>query len=458
MTEAGEQALLDVAIVGGGPAGQAAALALLPFHPRLAVLDEQPRPGGQIGRQPPATFRVPGWLSGRPYAGVRDQLARFAAAGIDWRGGCAVLGLQREDRHFRLTVADAAGVRGLHARQVLIATGCQDLAVPLPGWTLPGVMAAGGIQAFIKSQQLVPGTRVALFGTHPLMLVVAEQIVAAGGVVAMVAFAQPRASLLATLWRHVRAATTCPGPLAQGAATLARLMRAGVPVRFGAPVAALEGAGQLERLRLSDGTAVACDVAGMCYGFVPQSTLPRLAGAAMRPCWGGGQAAIAGPCMESSIPGLFVAGETTGVAGAAAAAVGGTLAGLGIARQLGWLDAAEMQHQARPLQARLRRLHGFAALLEALADPGDHWPPMAPDTLVCRCEDVTLAALDRAIVVAGPSANAVKLVTRCGMGLCQGRNCEPTLLRLLAARGDASLPGFTPRFPARPVPIGDLLG
>lgn len=448
-----ERERFDVAIVGGGPAGQAAALALDGRGLSIAVIDEQMRPGGQILRQPPADFTVANWLSGRSYASLKRQLAEFERlADVHWLGGHSAIGLQAGS----ILASGPDGVRTITADHILIAAGCQDLAVPLPGWTLPGVYAAGGIQAFIKSQQLLVGARVLLAGTHPLLLVIAAQIVAAGGTVAAVLFAQTRAAMIGTLARHpLTMVRRAPDLLAAGAA-MATLARAGTPVRYGVGVSALTGGDRVTGAA-TDAGDIACDAAGLCYGFVPQSALPRMAGAeTVAVGLAGGWACVHDEWMRTSIPGLYAAGETVGVAGAAAAQAGGTLAGLGIALDRGLLDPRTADRAARAARSDLARHGAFASLLDAIADPRRHFPAPDSDSVVCRCEDVDHAALARA-VAAGGSANAIKLATRCGMGACQGRNCEPTLLRMIAAAGRPGDAGFTARFPARPVGIADLL-
>jgi thioredoxin reductase len=444
---------VDVAIVGGGPAGQAAALQLTASGARVAVIDEQPRPGGQILRQPPTSFAVRGWMAGGSYAGLRAQLGRFEAeAAATWRGGRSVLGAARDGAGgFALTLAADTGVETLGADRLLVAAGCQDLAVPVPGWTLPGVYAAGGLQAFLKSQRIVPGDRVVLAGTHPLQLVIAAQIVAAGGAVAAVLFAQPLARMAAALAGTPGVAAQHLPALVEAAAALRALRRQGVPVRFGTGLSRIVGEDRVEAVE-AGGDRIACDTVGLCFGFVPQSALPRMLGAAMRPAGrAGGWAAEHGPAMDSSVPGLFVAGETTGVAGAPAAAVSGALAAIGLACAAGLLPAAEADRRAAPLRRRRAALLRFADLLDRVADPRPWFPALAPDTEVCRCEEVPLAAITPHLERL--SANAIKLETRCGMGPCQGRNCEPTLLRLMGTRADA---GFAARFPARPVSIADL--
>lgn len=441
----------DVAIIGGGPAGQAAALALAGHEVSIAVIDEQARPGGQILRQPPR--RTADWLPGRSYAALKDQLARFEALDrVIWLGGRSVLDCQPG----RLLTHGPHGTQAIIARHILIAAGCQDLAVPLPGWTLPGVYAAGGIQALLKSQHILAGERILLAGTHPLQLVIAEQIVRAGGSVAAVLFAQPRRVMLAPLLRAPTTAARRARDLLAGGSAMRTLRAAGVPVHFGTALTRTTGTDQVEAAETTAGT-IACDAIGLCYGFVPQSALPRMAGAQMVAAGPtGGWRATHDEWMRASVPGIHVAGEVTGVAGAEAARAGGTLAGLGIAQDLDLLTPAAAQTAAQPARRALARHRAFAALLDAIADPRRYLPAPQPDTLICRCEDVPLAPIAQAIAT-GASANAVKLATRCGMGLCQGRNCESTLLRLLADAGRPADPGFTARFPARPVTIGDLL-
>ncbi|MFD2138149.1 FAD/NAD(P)-binding oxidoreductase [Novosphingobium resinovorum] len=320
----------DIAIVGGGPAGLAAAERTLAAGLSICVIDEQQRPGGQILRQPPATFSVPGWLGGAPYRKGRALLDRVSGdARLQWLGGRSVLGVMPDGEGFALTLSGTAGgIEQVRARRVLVAGGCYDMPVALPGWTLPGVMSAGAVQTLIKAQQVLPGQRIVLFGTHPLMIVLAQQIVEAGGEVAAVCFAQPFAAMARTALAHLPRALRTPGPLLAAAAGIMALRRAGVPVRYGAQALRCEGTDAVERIVFSNGESIACDVAAMCYGFLPQADLIRQIGAEVR--WSdpaGGWEAIHDEAMRSTVPGLYVAGETTGVAGSDAAMAEGALAG-----------------------------------------------------------------------------------------------------------------------------------
>ena len=443
----------DVAIIGGGPAGQAAALTLDDLKLKTVVIDEQPRAGGQILRQPPRSFQIPAWMEDRTYAPLVKLLRRFEAqTSINWIGSHSVIGLRRRpDGLFTLTLCSPDGLRLVTAARVLIAAGCQDLAVPLPGWTLPGVYSAGGMQALLKAQRIVPGGHIVLAGTHPLQLLIAAQIVEAGGSVAAVLFSQPRGTMLKAGIRNGLRALDQLSAAFPAIRALATLRRHGVKVLYNAPIQAICGTDRVAAAQ-HPGGEIACDAVGLCYGFVSQSSLPRMMSAKMRKAGpAGGWATLCDEWMQSSIPGLYVAGETTGIAGANAAMASGKIAGFGIAAELGAISQDEAARRVSRHRANHRSLLRFARLLDEIADPRPFFPALRDDTLVCRCEEVALAQIDP--VLDGRSANAVKLVTRCGMGLCQGRNCEPTLLRLLDNPND---PGFTARFPARPVAIGDL--
>lgn len=447
----------DVVVIGGGPAGQAACLAM-DAGARIAVIDEQPRPGGQILRRPPQAFRVEGWLPGREYRRLKSQLSAFEAlTSVNWLGGCAALGVHETAGGWTVLVSGADGVREVTGRRLLIATGCYDMPRPLPGWTLPGVMSTGGVQAFVKSQQLTPGRRIVFAGSHPLQLLAASQTLKAGGDVAVVAFPQTLPQMIGRLMRHAGAALAGLPQLLSTLKMIAGLRRRGVSVRFGCGVQAIEGEGRVQSVRFRDGRSISCDAAALCFGFMPQSDLPRAMGLKVRAARPGGWRAAHDDWMRASRPGVYVAGETTGVKGAEAASAEGALAGLAMAMDGGWLSPDQAERRAAPLRRARGKAAAFAALLEDMGDAGqlDVASDAAPLTLACRCEDVSIDEL-RAAIERCPDANAVKLATRCGMGPCQGRNCEHILLGMLGAEvGQGE--GFTARFPIRPTPIGDLL-
>lgn len=472
----------ELAIVGAGPAGMAAAEAAADCGVHVTLIDEQATPGGQFLRQPPAEWSVSGWLDGAAYRNGKKLLQRVGAdQRPEWIMQASVAGIFRADDNGRFTLlieagGSAGGMRQLEAKSVLIAAGCFDLPVVFPGWNLPGVMATGGIQAFVKSQQLVPGNRFLFVGSHPLQLVVADQILAAGGSVAGVLFAQSRARALELL-KHPSVVLRGSDKLVETAALLRRLQKAGVPVRFGRTVLRANGQDSLEsvttvpvgadgRLGRADAEDVDCDRLGVCFGFLSSSELARQAGVDCR--WEpsrGGWIAEHDDNMASSVPGIYVAGETTGVAGSDVAVLEGRIAGLAAAVELGRVDADGVRLRMQSARRRLRQRERFARLLAALSWPGyalfDQL--MTDSTTLCKCEEVKVGAL-RYQLEQNPgleTASAAKLLSRAGMGLCQGRYCHFALTRLMAGHlgvPEETVGGFTARFPAKPLAIESLIG
>lgn len=474
----------DFAIVGAGPAGMAAAEAAADYGVHVTLIDEQPTPGGQFLRQPPVGWKVAGWLDGAAYRDGKRLLGRVSAdRRPEWFMQTSVAGVfvaeegSNDDGRFTLLLEAGGdgGTRRLEAGAVLIAAGCFDLPVVFPGWNLPGVMATGGIQAFVKSQQFVPGKRFLFAGSHPLQLVVADQILAAGGSVAGVLFSQSRRRALELL-RHPAVMLRASDKLAETAALLRRLSKAGVPVRFGQTVLQANGENKLESVTTVpvgpdgrfDRAAVEdidCDRLGVCFGFLSSSELARQAGVACR--WEpsrGGWIAEHDDTMASSVAGIYVAGETTGVAGSDVAALEGRIAGLAAAVELGRLDAERARSLMRIPRRRLRQSNRFAGLLAALSWPGHTLfdQLMTDEATLCKCEEVKVGTL-RHHLEQNPgmtTASAVKLLSRVGMGLCQGRYCHFALTRLMAGHlgiAEDGIGGFTARFPAKPLAIDSLI-
>ncbi|MGN9767925.1 NAD(P)/FAD-dependent oxidoreductase [Micromonospora sp. SD12] len=474
----------DVVVVGAGPAGLAAAAVLGRHGAAVTVVDEQEQPGGQIYRQPPAGFTPPK----APAAAGRALLAGAAAApGVRWLADTTVWGVlgtragldgyagqQPAPGRHRVATHGPAGVRLLEPRAVLLTAGAYDLPVPFPGWTLPGVLTAGGVQTFVKAQGLLPGGRFVLAGGHPLLLVVAAQLVRAGARVVEVALVQRRRDLLPGP-AGLAALAGAGGKIAEGVDALRVLRRAGVPVRFGTVVRRAHGDPDLSGVTLAEvdpsgqpapGTDrdVPCDVLALGYGFVPSVELARQAGCAV--AWdppGGGWVVRHDEWLRTSVPRIAVAGELTGVAGAEQAAVEGRLAALGVLCDLGLLDERRSAALARPVRRELRRRHRFVTqVLDRFApDRAALGGLVTDDTVLCRCEEVRVGDVRRALR-ANPhlgTANAVKLVTRAGMGLCQGRSCQPGLCQListLTGRGPEEVGAFTAQAPVKPVPLRAL--
>ena len=462
----------DVAIVGAGPAGMSAGLLLGRSGLKVAVIDEQPRIGGQILRQPPAAFHVNNWLAGRGYIPLKQLLAKAESNGagaIEWITGATAWGLFRETEDgapgngFRLGIFRQGKAGWVHAGRVLLATGCYEAPVAIPGWTLPGVMGAGALQTLLKSQQVLAGENIVLSGSHPLQLIVAEQLVDAGARVNAVCFAQSWSRAL-LIFRHPLVLLGNINKFIDISRILVKLLIRGVKIRFSSVVAEAVGENRITAVKFDDGSLIDCDCLGLCYGFLPSSELARQAGAGARWLGSGGWGVVVDDWFRSTVPGLSVAGEPTGIKGADAACAEGEMAAIGILLDAKTKKAGKYEKYAEKLRRKHKNIKKFATLLEQTAGVSDAslLNLMTEDTLVCRCEDICKGTID-SVLEQNPSIrslNALKLLARTGMGRCQGRYCEINLRRILSRYDGAEIDsGYSVQIPVKPVPVrllGDL--
>jgi len=391
---------VDVAVVGLGPAGIAAAARAAERGARVIALDVAPNAGGQIWRH-----RARATLAGE----ARWWLDRLARTNAALHHGVSVVDVIHGADHGISIVAEphAGGAPvTVRARSLVIATGARERFLPFPGWTLPGVVGIGGAQALLKQGASFAGKRVVVAGTGPLLLPVAASLGHAGARVVLVA-EQARAAdvrdFAISLVRH-------PGMLLQAAAYRLAFLRA--PYATGTWVAEAAGGDRVRQVTVTDGRAtrvIPCDVLCTGYGLVPNLELARLAG-----CATADGAVVVNDAQETTVRGVFAAGEATGVGGVALALAEGEIAGAA---------AAGAAHPDRSLVRRRAALRDMAAALDRTFAPRAELRTLArADTIVCRCEDVRRGAL------AGlRDGRQAKLYTRAGMGACQGRVCGAAL-------------------------------
>ncbi len=309
--------------------------------------------------------------------------------------------------------------------KLILATGARELFLPFPGWTLPGVMGVGGLQALVKSGLPISGKRVVVAGSGPLLLAVAAYFRKHGASVKLIAEQASRSALARFGLQLFRS----PGKLVQAAGL--QLSLRGISYRFGTWVEAAEGNGHLERVRLrhqSESWIEDCEYAAIAYGLYPNTELASLLGCNIED-----EVVAVDELQRTSIDNVFCAGECTGIGGLELSLVEGEIAGYA---SLGQVD------RARSLFPDREKARGFArALKTAFALREELKALPKPETIVCRCEDVPFHKLQNV-----SSFRAAKLHTRCGMGPCQGRVCGPAADFLFGWRTESIRP---PIFPAR---------
>jgi NADPH-dependent 2,4-dienoyl-CoA reductase/sulfur reductase-like enzyme len=399
--------MIDVAVVGAGPAGLAAARRAAESGAAVTIIDENVQPGGQIWRGDAAECES--WLH------QRARLVRGARV-FDARPG--ILAIECAD----------GSVNELEYRSLILATGARERFLPFPGWTLPNVMGAGGMQALAKGGMPIARKRVVVAGSGPLLLAVASYLREHGAEVRLVAEQASRSSLL----RFGLTLARFPDKARQAVRLRASLR--GIPYQTGCWPLAAHGSEKLESVTLRRGSRTwtePCDYLACGFGLVPNTELPALLGCRIE------EAVVVDEYQRTSVPGVYSAGEATGIGGLELSLVEGEIAGFA---------AAGREKDARRRFAKRDSHRSFANALEKAFALRSELQKLPKDsTMICRCEDVTWER-----VRACQSWREAKLQTRCGMGPCQGRVCGAALEFLLGWKAESV------RSPVFPVRVGSL--
>lgn len=467
----------DLAIVGAGPAGMSAAIAARAFDLRVVVIDEKPAPGGQIwaaiernhARGADAEHRLLAALGDDYKSGAR-LVAEFRSSGARYLPNSTVWHVSDDASNGSVIAfsqahenGDTAGSRRLRAARIVIASGAQERPVPLPGWTLPGVMSVGAAQLMLKTAGMLPPAPVVIVGCGPLAFLYAAQARSFAGTVS--AFVQPAGASnpLAAL-KHGVSALHGASYLRQGARLLGQRALASTKVYRKATdvrilgedsVQGLEFTRRSKRVELVARTVLVHD------GIVPQAQLTRLL--ELDHQWyerGSYQA----PCVDahgrSSMANILVAGDARHIDGARAALHSGALAALAVVSDLQPQHAPRVSVQITRHEELMRRETRVRPFLDALY-PAGRWTfdGLEDDTVVCRCENITAGAIRASCRAAVDSADRMKSLHRCGMGPCQGRMCEYSVALIAAAELNCHPSAFglhRIREPIKPISLGAL--
>jgi NADPH-dependent 2,4-dienoyl-CoA reductase/sulfur reductase-like enzyme len=456
----------DVCVVGAGPAGLAAAAVAARGGAAVVLVDAGPRPGGQFWRHRAAGLAADAdlhhdiGLFTRLLTRLGPAKARYLPGHQVWTVSAGPAG-----GTVRAIGPGQAAVT-IDAQYLVLAPGAYDRQIPFPGWDLPGVMTAGGVQALLKGHGVLAGPRVLVAGTGPFLLPVAAGLATRGGTVTGVHEASHPAGWL----RRPAGWPGGAGKLAEAAGYARTLARHRVPVRHRSALVAAEGRDHVEaavvapvgrdgRARLAAARRIETDVIAAGWGFTPQLELFLTVGCASGLDTDGSLIVLADDDQFTSQPRVLAAGEATGVGGATLAAVEGALAGSAAA-------AAAGHRPLRPdvlgrLRQRRARLRGFAQAMHRVYPVPAGWPDIvAGSTVVCRCEEVTAAQLREATELGAADVRAAKLLSRAGMGWCQGRVCGYAAACLVARWTGSSYDpaGLAARPLAAPLPLRTLAG
>ena len=450
----------QLAIIGAGPAGLAAAATVAEHNIKCALFDDQPAVGGQIYRSIESVPDERAELLGKEYIRGKKLADTFRQSSVDYFPDTQVWSLNK-NREIGLLRNDQAQI--ISADQILVASGAMERPIPFPGWTLPGVMHAGAGQILYKSAGIIPADGVVLAGSGPLLLLLAWQYLHAGVDVKAVLDVTPISNHLRALPKLPRA-LLAHHYLTKGLAYMLDLKRAGIRFLLGASNLRAQGKDHLHSVsfrHLGREQTIESDLLLTHFGVIPHIWLTQAVGCEHQ--WDNSQQCWRPKHDEwgnTSIEGILVAGDGAGINGARSAEHAGRLTAIQALYALGKLNNQQRQELARDDRKWMREERHVRPFLEAyykipeniLATPDD-------DTVVCRCEEVTAGQIRAAVNKGHDDSNQVKFLARCGMGPCQGRQCANAVAHITAAASNQpiqQMEQYRGRPPVTPLTLGQL--
>jgi thioredoxin reductase/bacterioferritin-associated ferredoxin len=449
----------DAAVIGAGPAGMAAASSLAELGLGVILLDEQFRPGGQIYRNIEKASPQSIAFLGEEYGRGGAIAERFRKSGAAYLAGASVWQVSAEGT---LCYSWDGRSTQIRAGYIIIATGAMERPRPLPGWELPGVMGAGAANNLAKEADLQPTGQVVLAGSGPLLLLETTLLLKKGVKIAAILETTPKIPSPLALPR-LPAAMRRTDFLLKGLAMVQEIRRSGVPHHKGVVDICCHGREKVETVSARAGEKqlnYPADIVLLHFGVIPSTHIFRQIGCHMlynreQRYW----YPQCDPWGRTNHERVFAAGDGATVTGALAAEYRGELAALEVAHCLGILPAYERDAKAEPLRAALRHDGYPRPLIDTVFAPGQPAWRVPDDTVLCRCENVTVGEVRKVIGEGVTEVNEMKVLTRCGMGPCQGRMCGPGAAEIIAeATGlppdRAGLLNIRP--PLKPLPLGEI--
>lgn len=452
----------DLVIIGDGPAGMASAINAEKYGLSVLIVGEQHSPGGQIYRNIEKIDSDIEKILGPDYSKGKSLIKEFLKANVDYLHAAVVSHLQAESS-FVVGFISGGDARQVRANRIIIATGARERPIVIPGWTLPGVMSATAADILLKSNRIIPEGDTVLAGSGPLLLLVATHLVSAGTTIQAVLDTTPFSNYCFSL-KHFPRALLALKTLYQGLRMLQKIRKSGVPVYRNVKNLEALGSDSVEYISFQSAGRTRQVKANNLFlhnGLVPDTQMTLLLDCEhewydiqryWKPAvdkWG-----------NTSVNGVGVAGDAAGIAGANIAEISGYLAGLEAAFALKMISEQERDLKAKPLQKKLAKETHIRPFLDTLYKPNpDLLVPRDSNTIVCRCEEVTVDQIRKSLEDGLVDPNQVKAQTRCGMGPCQGRMCALAVSEMIADFAKIDIAGvdyFRIRPPVKPITLEQL--
>ena len=458
---------VDLVVLGAGPAGVAAANVASKEGAEVVIIDENSSAGGQIYRAPPNEFQPQNSFKSDEFREGEKQRNILENSNLTALFKHRVWSVSSD------LVVSTVGPNGLsswHARSLIIANGALERIIPFPGWTIPGVIGLAASTILLKSQYVLPGQSTVVAGCGPLLIAVANGIIKSGGKVSAIIDLNSKSDWIKAFPRLL----SRPDQLFKGMSWFANIMKAGIKIYGGHAVTNTKQVDNVLRISIApinsagsildskNQKIVEGDCLAIGHGLFPSTEITRLLKAKhIYDPLKGGWVPLIDDDFRSSIPGVYIAGDATGISGAFSAVQKGRIAGMAAVRDLNVMSSQKYKAKIKSELIILKKNENFGkAAVRLMKFRPELIQTITSETIVCRCEDVFRSEIDEAIESGARDLNQLKAWTRCGMGPCQGRTCSEAIEAILASKvGSRELAGqWTGRTPLRPVPIEQIIG
>ena len=458
---------VDLVVLGAGPAGVAAANVASKEGAEVVIIDENSSAGGQIYRAPPNEFQPQNSFKSDEFREGEKQRNILENSDLTALFKHRVWSVSSD------LVVSTVGPNGLsswHARSLIIANGALERIIPFPGWTIPGVIGLAASTILLKSQYVLPGQSTVVAGCGPLLIAVANGIIKSGGKVSAIIDLNSKSDWIKAFPRLF----SRPDQLFKGMSWFANIMKAGIKLYGGHAVTNTKQVDNVLRISIApinsagsildskNQKIVEGDCLAIGHGLFPSTEITRLLKAKhIYDPLKGGWVPLIDDDFRSSIPGVYLAGDATGISGAFSAVQKGRIAGMAAVRDLNVMSSQKYKAKIKSELIILKKNENFGkAAVRLMKFRPELIQTITSETIVCRCEDVFRSEIDEAIESGARDLNQLKAWTRCGMGPCQGRTCSEAIEAILASKvGSRELAGqWTGRTPLRPVPIEQIIG
>ena len=449
----------DAVVIGAGPAGLAAASRLAELGLDVLTLDEQFRLGGQIYRHIEKASDQQIRFLGDDYARGQILAARFRKSGAKYESSATVWQIEPDGSICYSRHGKSKRIKGAY---IIAATGAMERPVPLPGWNLPGVIGAGAANNLAKEAGLQPDVPLVIAGSGPLLLLEATQLIKKGAKIEAILDTTPQIPPFSAAPK-IPPALLRTDFLLKGVAMMQMIRRSSVPYLKGVTDIRCLGSEQVIGVEARQGDRTLTFDAKMVllhFGVIPNTHIFRQAGCRM--AWKNDQRYWHPVCDKwgrTNFERIFAAGDGAAVYGALAAEYKGELAALETARCLGILPEYERDALAAPLREALKKDMYPRPLIDALFSPHFDATALPDETVLCRCEHVTVGDIRKVVAEGVHEVNEVKIITRSGMGPCQGRMCGPALAEIVASQSGVSIQKaglLNIRPPLKPIPLDEV--